>query len=62
MQGIEIDTDKIKNAHALEDALFVVVKSYYPNIKLRNVKCDFNHEEKKATITFFRETSNPQPY
>ena len=56
MQGIEIDTDKIKNANALEDALFVVVKSYYPNIKLRNVKCDFNHEEKKATITFFRET------
>lgn len=56
MQGIEINTDKIKNANALEDALFVVVKSYYPNIKLRNVKYDFNQEEKKATITFFRET------
>lgn len=56
MQGIEIDTDKIKNAHALEDALFVVVKSYYPNIKLRNVKYDFNQEEKTVTITFFRET------
>ena len=56
MQGIDINTDEVKDAHALENALLFVIRSYYPNIKIWDVKYDFNLEEKKATITFFRDT------
>lgn len=34
MQGIEIDTTKVKYKPALEDVLLMVAKSYYPDIKL----------------------------
>lgn len=37
MQGIEIDTTKVKYKPALEDVLLMVTKTYYPDIKLSKV-------------------------
>lgn len=42
MQGIEIDTTKVKYKPALEDVLLMVTKTYYPDIKLSKVEYDFD--------------------
>lgn len=56
MQGIEIDTSKVKYKPALEDVLLMVAKTYYPDIKLNKV--EYEHDEKNNTVilTFYRET------
>ena len=41
MQGIEIDTTKVKYKPALEEVLLMVTKTYYPDIKLSNSRFGF---------------------
>ena len=56
MQGIEIDTTKVKYKPALEDVLLMVTKTYYPDIKLSKVVYDFDDKNNSVILTFYRET------
>lgn len=56
MQGMEIDSDKVMNKEALEDALFIVTKSYYPDINLKKVVYDYDEKDDCVCITFYRDT------
>lgn len=56
MQGIEIDTTKVKYKPALEDVLLMVAKTYYPNIKLNKVEYEHDEKNNTAILTFYRET------
>lgn len=56
MQGIEIDTTKVKYKPALEDVLLMVTKTYYPDIKLSKVEYDFDEKKNSVILTFYRET------
>ena len=56
MQGIEIDTTKVKYKLALEDVLLMVTKTYYPDIKLSKVEYDFDEKKNSVILTFYRET------
>ena len=56
MQGIEIDTSKVKYKPALEDVLLMVTKTYYPDIKLSKVVYDFDEKNNSVILTFYRNT------
>lgn len=56
IQGIEIDTSKVKYKPALEDVLLMVTKTYYPDIKLSKVEYDFDEKNDLAILTFYRDT------
>ena len=56
MQGIEIDTTKVKYKPALEDVLLMVTNTYYPDIKLSKVVYDFDEKNNTAILTFYRNT------
>ena len=56
MQGIEIDTTKVKYKPVLEDVLLMVTKTYYPDIKLSKVEYDFDEKKNSVILTFYRET------
>ncbi|WP_288308850.1 hypothetical protein [uncultured Prevotella sp.] len=56
MQGIEIDTTKVKYKPALEDVLLMVTKTYYPDIKLSKVEYDFDEKNNSVILTFYRDT------
>ena len=56
MQGIEIDTTKVKYKPALEDVLLMVTKIYYPDIKLSKVEYEYDEPNNTVILTFYRET------
>ena len=56
MQGIEIDTTKVKYKPALEDVLLMVTKTYYPDIKLSKVEYEYNEKNNSVILTFYRDT------
>ena len=56
MQGIEIDTSKVKCKSALEDLLLMVTKIYYPDIKLSKIEYDFDEKNNLVILTFYRDT------
>ena len=56
MQGIEIDTTKVKYKPALGDVLLMVTKTYYPDIKLGKVVYDFDEKNNSVILTFYRDT------
>lgn len=56
MQGIEIDTTKVKYKPALEDVLLMVTKAFYPDIKLSKVEYEYDEKDKSVILTFYRET------
>lgn len=56
IQGIEIDTNKVKYKLALEDVLLMVTKTYYPDIKLSKVEYEYDEKDKSVILTFYRET------
>lgn len=56
MQGIEIDTSKVKYKPALEDVLLMVTKTYYPDIKLSKVEYEYDEPNNTVILTFYRET------
>ena len=56
IQGMEIDTSKVKYKPALEDVLLMVTKTYYPDIKLSKVEYDFDEKNDLAILTFYRDT------
>ena len=56
MQGIEIDSTKVKYKPALEDVLLMVTKTYYPDIKLSKVEYEYNEKNNSVILTFYRET------
>lgn len=56
MQGIEIDTAKVKYKPALENVLLMVTKTYYPDIKLSKVEYEYNEKNKSVILTFCRDT------
>ena len=56
MQGIEIDTTKVKYKPALEDVLLMVAKSYYPDIKLSKAEYEYDEKNNSVILTFYRDT------
>ena len=56
MQGIEIDTTKVKYKPALEDVLLMVAKSYYPDIKLSKAEYEYYEKNNSVILTFYRDT------
>ncbi|WP_444297111.1 hypothetical protein [Leyella stercorea] len=56
MQGIEIDTSKVKYKPALEDVLLMVAKSYYPDIKLSKAEYEYDEKNNSVILTFYRDT------
>lgn len=56
IQGIEIDTTKVKYKPALEDVLLMVTKTYYSDIKLSKVVYDFDEKNNSVILTFYRNT------
>ena len=56
MQGIEIDTTKVKYKPALEDVLLMVAKSYYPDIKLSKAEYEYDEKNNSVILTFCRDT------
>ena len=56
MQGIEIDTTKVKYKLALEDVLLMVAKSYYPDIKLSKAEYEYDEKNNSVILTFYRDT------
>ena len=56
MQGIEIDTSKVKYKPALEDVLLMVAKSYYPDIKLSKAEYEYDEKNNSVILTFYRNT------
>lgn len=56
MQGIEIDTTKVKYKPALEDVLLMVAKSYYPDIKLSKAEYEYDEKNNSVILTFYRNT------
>ena len=56
IQGMEIDTSKVKYKPTLEDVLLMVTKTYYPDIKLSKVEYDFDEKNDLAILTFYRDT------
>ena len=56
MQGIEMDTTKVKYKPALEDVLLMVTKAFYPDIKLSKVEYEYDEKDKSVILTFYRET------
>ena len=56
MQGIEIDTTKVKYKPALEDVLLMVTISYYPEKILSMFEYDFDEKKNSVILTFYRET------
>lgn len=56
MQGIEIDTSKVKYKPALENVLLMVAKSYYPDIKLSKAEYEYDEKNNSVILTFYRDT------
>lgn len=56
MQGIGIDTSKVKYKPALEDVLLMVAKSYYPDIKLSKAEYEYDEKNNSVILTFYRDT------
>lgn len=56
MQGIEIDTTKVKYKPALEYVLLMVAKSYYPDIKLSKAEYEYDEKNNSVILTFYRDT------
>lgn len=56
MQGIEIDTSKVKYKPALEYVLLMVAKSYYPDIKLSKAEYEYDEKNNSVILTFYRDT------
>ena len=56
MQGIEIDTTKVKYKPALEDVLLMVAKSYYPDIKLSKAEYEYDEKNNSVILTIYRDT------
>ena len=56
MQGIEIDTTKVKYKLALEDVLLMVTKTYYPDIKQSKIEYEYDEKNNSVILTFCRDT------
>ena len=56
IQGIEIDTNKVKYKLALEDVLLMVTKTYYPDIKLSKAEYEYDEKNNSVILTFYRDT------
>lgn len=56
IQGIEIDTTKVKYKPALENVLLMVTKTYYPDIKLSKIEYEYYEKNNSVILTFCRDT------